>query len=130
MNTRNTIQRMLILDAVNSLDCHPTADEIYAEVSKRCPTVSRGTVYRNLGKLADEGEILRVAVANAPDRFDRKKGAHRHFLCLKCGRVTDFGMPDEIDLKSLNDGDTGGAVITGCDIMYSGYCAGCALSKK
>jgi len=116
---------MLILDAVKNLDCHPTADEIYAEVIKRCPTISRGTVYRNLGKLADEGEILRVAVANAPDRFDHTKWAHRHFLCLKCGRVTDFGIPEEIDLSSL---DAGGAVVTGCDIMYSGYCAGCTSS--
>ena len=30
---RNTIQRSLVLEAVNKLKCHATADEIYQEVT-------------------------------------------------------------------------------------------------
>ena len=123
MNTRNTIQRMLILDAVKTLDCHPTADDVYAEVARKCPNVSRGTVYRNLGRLADEGAILRVAVANAPDRFDHTCHNHRHFRCTKCGKVTDFGNTAPIEIA---DAEKNGCRIEGCDIMYYGECAECA----
>ena len=56
-NSRNTIQRQLVLSAVRQLQNHPTADEVYQEVQKNCPTISRATVYRNLKLLAEEGEI-------------------------------------------------------------------------
>ena len=43
-NSRNTIQRQLVLSAVRQLQNHPTADEVYQEVQKNCPTISRATV--------------------------------------------------------------------------------------
>ena len=55
MKTRNTIQRALVLEAVNRLQCHATADEIYAEIAKEHPHISRATVYRNLNLLAELG---------------------------------------------------------------------------
>ena len=33
-NSRNTIQRQLVLSAVRQLQNHPTADEVYQEVKK------------------------------------------------------------------------------------------------
>lgn len=54
---RSTIQRKLTLEAVNSLHCHATVEEVYEEVSKEHPSVSRTTVYRNLKDLSDSGEI-------------------------------------------------------------------------
>lgn len=54
---RNTKQRKLILEVVQAHQDHPSADQIYAEVRKLDPKISRGTVYRNLNLLADNGEI-------------------------------------------------------------------------
>ena len=45
---RNTIQRSIILETVNKLKCHATADEVYNEVARENPHISRSTVYRNL----------------------------------------------------------------------------------
>ncbi|MDD6887427.1 MAG: transcriptional repressor, partial [bacterium] len=42
---RNTIQRALVLEAVQRLHCHPTADEVYAVVAAEHPNISRATVY-------------------------------------------------------------------------------------
>lgn len=36
-NSRNTIQRQLVLSAVRQLQNHPTADEVYQEVQKKLP---------------------------------------------------------------------------------------------
>ena len=35
--------------------CHATADEIYSEIVREHPTISRATVYRNLNLLAEMG---------------------------------------------------------------------------
>ena len=51
MNKRNTIQRSLVLETVQELRCHATADEIFNTIVKKYPNVGRGTVYRNLNLL-------------------------------------------------------------------------------
>ena len=53
MERRNTRQRQLVLEAVQELCDHPTADEIYLRVREQDDHISRGTVYRNLHLLAD-----------------------------------------------------------------------------
>lgn len=123
INERNTVQKELVLRTVRSLCDHPTAEEIYKTVSGSCPGISRGTVYRNLGKLAEDGKILRVAVANAPDRFDRTVGEHCHFLCLSCGCVYDLEGMRKIDLSAVKCGE--GARAVGCDVVVRGYCGEC-----
>ena len=51
---RRTIQRALVLSAVHHLKNHPTADEVYQYAAQHTPTISRGTVYRNLAQLEEE----------------------------------------------------------------------------
>ncbi len=89
---RNTVQRTAILETVRSMTDHPTAEQVYSRVSEKCPGISRATVYRVLGNLAEEGEIQRIEVANAPDRFDFTLEPHAHFICDCCGTVTDCQM--------------------------------------
>ena len=63
MLRRNTIQRSLVYEAVNALQNHATADEIFALIAKDHPHISKGTVYRNLNQLVEDGEIR--AIINA-----------------------------------------------------------------
>lgn len=85
---RSTIQRKLTLEAVNSLHCHATVEEVYEEVSKEHPSVSRTTVYRNLKDLSDSGEIRKINNSGGADRFDHIVEKHYHVRCDKCGRQT------------------------------------------
>lgn len=75
---RKTIQRSLVLAAVNRLQNHATADEIYEDVAKDHPTVSRGTVYRNLKQRSDAGEIRKLEVPGGADRYDHLCHNHYH----------------------------------------------------
>ena len=76
MPARNTVQRQIIADALRTLANHPTADEVYEAVHAEHPSVGRATVYRTLGRLADEGVIGRVRINNGADRFDHQTFAH------------------------------------------------------
>lgn len=121
---RNTIQRALVLEAVNSLKCHATADEIYDFIAAEHPSISKGTVYRNLNQLSEIGMIRRVEVPDSADRFDHRVQNHYHVRCLKCGRVFDVEMAYMENLeKSIQDAH--GFAFSGHDIMFRGICPEC-----
>ena len=46
-----TRQREAILENIKHRTDHPTADDVYQDVSKTFPNISLGTVYRNLPKV-------------------------------------------------------------------------------
>ena len=129
MKTRNTIQRTLVFESAVKLGNHPTADEIYIRTQENCPSISKGTVYRNINLLVQEGKLKRVEVPNAPDRIDYNTSDHCHMICDCCGRCFDIGTPG---LKAFAD-----AVITSenftvrCfEVLFRGTCYGCTASAR
>ena len=52
MNTRNTLQKEIILSTLCALNTHPTAPMLYEKIHSTHPTISRSTVYRVLGQMA------------------------------------------------------------------------------
>ena len=58
---RYSRQRELIYEALRQTEQHPTAEMIYQWLKPANPSLSLGTVYRNLNLLADEGAIRRMA---------------------------------------------------------------------
>lgn len=89
MNFRMTRQRRIILEELKKLHSHPTADQVYQIVRERIPRISLGTVYRNLGVLAEFGHVQVLEFGNMQRRFDGSPGTHYHVLCTHCGRVED-----------------------------------------
>lgn len=120
---RKTVQRALILGAVQTMD-HPTAEEIFCRVTADFPAISKGTVYRNLGRLVELGRLRRVSAPGLPDHFDTTLQAHYHASCKCCGKVADIPLPYQSDLLK-NIPDTGGFLIEEHDIVLRGYCPAC-----
>lgn len=129
MNRRNTIQMTLVLEAVRQLKCHATADEIYQAVAQEYPHISKGTVYRNLQRLCENGEIRKVEVPDGATRFDHILSEHYHVRCETCGRVFDVDMGYLHDLeRSVKDKN--GFLLTGHSIMFRGICPVCRQEQK
>lgn len=82
-----------IYEIVNTSCKHMTADQIYSELKKIYPTVSRATVYNNLNKLCDIRIIRRISMEDSPDRYDRTE-KHDHLICQKCGKLSDIYFDD------------------------------------
>lgn len=124
MTNRNTIQRQLVLEAVRALRSHPSADQVYQEICKNHPDISRATVYRNLELLAQKGEISKVKTLSGPALFDHITNRHYHICCRGCGRYFDIDM--EL-VERLEEGikDRRGFDIEGYDIIFSGLCPEC-----
>lgn len=83
-------QREAILNVLYSTDTHPTANWVYDRVRETIPNISLGTVYRNLAALSEAGEIISISVGDGYEHFDGNNSLHAHFLCKKCGKITDF----------------------------------------
>ena len=124
MERRNTIQRSLVLESVNRLKSHATADEVYEDVANRYPSISRATVYRNLDVLAKQCEIRRIEVPGSPDRFDHIASRHVHVKCDSCGRLYDVDM-DYVSGLEKGIRDQRGFDFAGYDIIFHGTCPEC-----
>lgn len=129
MAERNTVQKAVIYDALCRLANHPTADSVYEEVHRDCPTISRATVYRVLNNLAEKGTVLKVNMNNGADHFDHQTFPHYHVRCTECGRVCDADMP-YIEGLEKKAGECSGYKITGYSIQFDGICPECAERKK
>ena len=120
---RNTIQKALILEAVKILH-HPTAEDVYHLVLKKHPNISKGTVYRNLKRMAKQGQILQVQTLEGPDHFDHTLTSHYHCRCVKCGRVTDVNLSYMEDLNSCVKGEEG-FTVKDHEVIFTGLCPDC-----
>ena len=122
---RKTHQREEILAFLRSKRAHFNAVEIYDAVRSEIPNISLGTVYRNLGKLVEDGEIITVETDNRSIYYDGYVAPHTHFVCQKCGMIYDF-EEEEQNFRSIKDQ---GFVIEKHRTVLYGECAHCKNKK-
>lgn len=103
MQYRTSKLREEIIRVLESSDMHPTANWIYDQLKVDNPSLSLGTVYRNLGILVEQGVVDKLDFGSTFDRYEAKKPDHYHFICEKCGNVIDLEMPIRTDLNSEVD---------------------------
>lgn len=103
---------------------HPTADRIYEEVRKTIPNISKGTVYRNLKVLLEDGQIAELNLNGTVSRYEDKKDGHYHFRCEQCGRIFDLDEPVNHALDEKIAGQTG-FTVTHHQLEFRGLCKDC-----
>lgn len=118
-------QRQLILDVILNNKNHLTADNIYNILKVDNPSLSLGTVYRNLSQLVENNIIKKVSLPNQPDKFDKNTEKHCHLMCEKCGEIFDVNYNNEIYKCFECSGD----IIKSCEIVLSGVCKNCSDDK-
>ena len=114
----------MVLEALKKLNSHPTVDEVFDEVCKEHPSISKTTVYRNLRQLADNNVIRQVFMSDGLERYDFVAEQHSHFNCKKCGSIIDveveyFESMDEFVRKKY------GFLVDEHNVMFSGTCTDC-----
>lgn len=121
-------QREAILQFLKTRTDHPTADMVYHNIKQSIPSISLGTVYRNLNQLADSGIILRLPCDGKTDHFDAFTHPHCHLMCRICGAVKDvpFNPTDTLiqTASALSDD-----CIETASVLFYGICATCETEK-
>jgi Fur family peroxide stress response transcriptional regulator len=126
---RETKQREAILRVLRNTRAHPTADWIYEEVKKEIPNISKGTVYRNLQVLQEDGAVSELNLNGTLSRFEAKQESHYHFRCEQCGKVFDLDEPVNNELDERVAKRTGFKV-SHHQLEFRGLCIDCQQQSK
>ncbi len=114
-------QRALIKEILKGRSDHPTADMVYAAARLREPSISLGTVYRNLKTLSENGEVDTLETVDKKLHYDGNVNKHGHFICAQCYKIYDIWSKPEIpeELKVL------GFTVMEAKSVYYGFCDKC-----
>ncbi len=118
---RPSAQRIAILSHIANLKRHPTADEIFSDISSAFPSLSRTTVYNTLHTLVEAKLIRELEIESGNRHYDlAPQPQHGHFVCRNCGKIFDMAIPEGLQPIS-----SPGFSIDSMDIYFKGLCPNC-----
>ncbi len=124
---RNNRQRRALMKALSYSKSHPTADEIYRGLKEEFPNISKATVYRNLKRMTEEGQVREINIGISA-RYDGDTTEHYHFICKNCGSITDIRPTGK--LKEIENISAMGFEAESCELYIHGVCAACREKEK
>ena len=125
-NIRLSHQRLKILEYLTGHLIHPTADQVYTDLQKDIPTLSKTTVYSTLSALAKAGMVRVINIEDIETRYDINTENHGHFKCDHCGMIYDF----KVDIDSLATDELKNFSIRDKNVYFKGICPACLSSKN
>ena len=127
MDTRrkNSRKRQAILEALCATREHPTAEMLYQQLKPDYPELSLGTVYRNLGVLAEEGLAVSVVRVAGQERYDATTEPHAHFVCRICRRVMAMELPEGMEQVFGSLEQEFNFAAESCAVSVTGVCGDC-----
>ncbi len=121
--SKYSYQRDKILEVLKNTKSHPKAIDVYEMVRADIPNISLGTVYRNLSKLSESGQILKLTLGTGAEHFDGDTSPHYHVICTKCRKIVDI-FEHEHTLNRFAEKYFGGK-ITDHSLVFYGECENC-----
>ncbi len=95
-----TSQRTQILEFMQTVKNHPTAEDVYQKLRPIIPRLSLSTIYRNLKSLELEDVIVSIKTPDKKIHYEIKSPDHAHFFCRKCGQLLELPLVELIDIKN------------------------------
>jgi Fur family peroxide stress response transcriptional regulator len=117
-----TPQRLAIFDYLKDNTDHPSAEDVYAAVAKKFPTMSFATVYNTLETLRRRGELLELTIDPRRKRFDPNPRPHHHLICVQCKRIVDIHATFELTVPGRDRADF---ELLGNHVEFYGICGNC-----
>lgn len=124
---RKSRQRELIISIITGNTAHPTADAIYLKAREQDPSISLGTVYRNLKNLSQDKKVITLETEDKSLHYDYNTAPHAHFICEKCGRILDVFDEDREANELLA---AKGYTVKSAKRIYYGECDECSRKIK
>ncbi|MGI6747948.1 MAG: Fur family transcriptional regulator [Anaerovoracaceae bacterium] len=120
-NIRISYQRLKVLEYLMNNKCHPTVEQIYSNLIKDIPTLSKTTIYSTLNTLVDAGMARIINIEDNEARYDITVENHGHFKCESCGKIYDFN----IDYNQLETNGLNNFKIRDKNVYFKGLCPEC-----
>jgi Fe2+ or Zn2+ uptake regulation protein len=128
---RMTPQRQLILETLDTLGGHPTAEQVLRAAQRRNAALHPTTVYRTLAWLTDAGLVTARHLEPRGDRCEHYDPVspveHHHFVCTGCGCVIEFEAAAVAQVKR-QFAERNAARVDLASLTLHGLCAQCLSS--
>lgn len=120
-----THQRVVIYRAIREMRNHPSPESIYERVRQQIPSISLGTVYKNIKAFVESGLLRELSPHHGTLRLETKLVDHHHLVCTRCKAIVDIDDKDlePIRLKRLLPE---GFHVERYSVEIHGLCASCA----
>jgi Fur family peroxide stress response transcriptional regulator len=114
-------QRIKVFEYLITYKNHPTVDNIYQNLVKEIPTLSKTTVYNTLNLFLEKKIIQLIVIEENETRYDADISTHAHFKCQNCGKVYDLITDiSKIKVKELEN-----FKVEETHIYFKGLCKKC-----
>lgn len=119
-----TPQRRAILELLAHENAHPSAEEIYQQITETMPDISLATVYNTLHELVALGALVEVQDLNENRlRYDTHTDSHHHLFCTRCHALID--IHHDFEALNLTPEETAGYQILKHQVTFYGICPEC-----
>ena len=124
-----TFQRQVIYEAVVDSREHPTPELIYEQVRQRIPSISLGTVYKNVKTFLDSGVLKEVTLHHGSLRLEANMTPHHHVVCSSCRAIHDIDQTAVEPVQYSASEVPAGFSIEGCRVEFVGLCETCQAAR-
>jgi Fur family transcriptional regulator, peroxide stress response regulator len=120
-----THQREIIYRSLIEMEDHPSPEAIYERVREQIPSISLGTVYKNLHTFLEAGMLREVSLHHGSLRVDPNTTPHHHFVCVRCKSIIDLQEAD-LEPVRLRRRLPPGFQVERYNVEAQGVCATCS----
>ena len=124
-----THQRQIIYRTLAQSDAHPSPEVLYEKVQREIPSISLGTVYKNITTFLRVGLLRELNLPHEPLRLDPNLTNHHHVICTRCRTVIDLAE-DEVEPVQIKRKLPSGFRMERYEVDVLGVCAKCAESTR
>ena len=121
-----TYPRMKVLEVFSGhAGTHLGAEEVHRLLLRQGDDIGLATVYRILAQFDEVGALSRQVFDGSKSVYEINDGKHHdHLVCLKCGRVKEFGDP-LIETRQQEIAASNGYRLAEHHLTLYGYCPDC-----
>lgn len=120
---RVTRPRLAVLETLEELGGHRSADELAAALRARGRPLPRSSIYNVLDDLSARGLVMRAELGPGRERFEAGTAWHHHLVCRVCGSIVD--VPCGAQTRPCLEPELTGARIERAEVVYRGLCPAC-----
>jgi Fur family peroxide stress response transcriptional regulator len=121
-----SFHRIKVLEYLMVNKNHPTAEQIFINLKKLFPTLSKATIYNSLSLFSEKGLVQPITIEDTEVRYDSNVKNHGHFKCERCGSIYDF----EIDVDNVALSGLDNFIINSKEVYYRGICRNCITANQ
>lgn len=116
------MHRIAIMQYLLKHSTHPTVDVIYNDLHDQIPTLSKTTIYNTLKLFEEKKAVLALNIEEKEVHYDGDIHRHAHFYCVKCGKIFDIMLDENINFANEQTKDF---EIIDTQIYHKGICPDC-----